>query len=147
MKSRTRVLTLLSFLAAAVLPALAPQSAQADPLPPCYGPSCVGYSPYYSTGTGSCANGADLESITPVGGGPTITLRWNDWCLSNWARFDGHGGLYLPGSWRWWVETADGTRAYGGGDVSYTEMVDGTQLARACIIPAGYSSPQCTKWH
>jgi hypothetical protein len=123
-----------------------PAAAHADPPAPCYGSGCVGVDPTVSNASGSCGGGASsLESVAPPGGGPSVELRWSDWCHANWARLQ----TPEPGAWTYWVESADGTREYG---ISYdsfawTYMVDGTQLARACIQGAATTQYNCTHWH
>ena len=127
----------------------APVSASADPPsgPPCWGSGCVGGDPGSINGP-SCANDATtVASIVPPGGGPTISLRWSSYCQANWALTDDPGANYWDG--RWWAETYDGKRAYGSWPILYTEMVDGSQLARVCVVPVAYplDDPICTGWY
>jgi hypothetical protein len=44
------------------------------------------------------------------------------------------------------VETADGTVEWGPAN-GWTAMVDGTQLARACIKAYAENAYYCTAWH
>ena len=118
-------------------------SAHADPPAPCRGSTCVGWDPT------PCSSPNVLESVTPPGSGPSVSLKWNDWCVANWARFDDDNlPGYSPGYWVYWVETWDGHREYQiGGNHMWTAMVDGTQLARVCIESSSRNQYNCTGWH
>ncbi|HEV2377602.1 MAG TPA: DUF2690 domain-containing protein [Streptosporangiaceae bacterium] len=124
-----------------------PGVAYADPPPPCYGGSCVGVDPIVHNASGECDGGAQtLDTAHPPGGGPAVELRWSDWCHANWAKID---DFSEPSAWNYWVETWDGTQEsaipYQG--YRWTYMVDGTQLARACIQGFETSQYNCTGWH
>lgn len=108
--------------------------------PPCYGSTCVGKDPQ---ALGCSSDGQDLETVSAIGGGASITLRYSAWCGANWVRLDGPS--YWPPAY--WVETADGQKEATTG--SWTMMVDGTQLARGAICSYNYSScdPNYTRWH
>lgn len=109
------------------------------PHPRCTGPTCVGKDPQ-TLGCGG-SNGTDLASVTAPGGGATITLRWSDWCTANWAD--------ISEQWPddWFVETADGHVERYSGDGNWTFMVDGVQLARACVQGYGHANYACTAWY
>jgi hypothetical protein len=108
--------------------------------PPCTGASCVGQDPQ-TLGCGG-ANGSSLASVTAPGGGASITLRWSDWCQANWADIS-------VSDWGddWFTETANGHIERYSGDGTWTFMVDGTQLARACIQGYGHANYACTAWY
>jgi len=140
-----RTIMLASTLTAGAFIAI-PGIAHADPPPPCYGSSCVGKDPTISNSSGSCSGGATtLATATPPGGGPAVELRWSDWCHANWARLQ----TPEPGAWNYWVQSWDGTKEYAipYRGYAWTYMVDGTQLARACIQGASTSQYSCTKWY
>lgn len=136
------------FMGCAILTAnfVSPAVAHADPTPPCYGPSCVGKDPTISNASGQCSGGAStVASVAPPGGGPSVELRWSGWCHANWARLQDPE----PGAWNYWVQTWDGVTEtsipYDG--YAWTYMVDGTQLARACIQGYATSQYNCTGWN
>jgi len=54
------------------------------------------------------------------------------------------GESYWPPGW--FVETSDGVKAYGGGALTYTEMLNGTEKARACIQSEANGGLNCTPW-
>ncbi len=107
---------------------------------PCTGSTCVGKDPQ-ALGCGG-SNGSNLASVTAPGGGATVTLRWSSWCTANWANIN-------VSDWGddWFVETADGNVERYSGDGTWTFMVDGTQLARACVQGYGYANYACTAWY
>lgn len=139
-------LAITGFMGCAILATnlVGPAVAHADPTPPCYGPYCVGKDPIISNASGSCG-ATTLESAYPPGGGPPVELRWSDWCKANWARLQDPE----PGAWHYWVQTWNGVKEtsipYDG--YAWTYMVDGTQLARACIQGYATSQYSCTGWH
>jgi hypothetical protein len=154
-KQTARILSVLGVMASAFL---VTQPAQADPPAPCYGSSCVGKSPYVANASGNCSSAVSLDSVTAPGttgpDAPTVILRWNDWCHSNWAKFSSTTASEPPSRYYWWVETQDTAFESNtpGSAVTYTAMVDGTQLARACINAFGYPNNRtsyhaCTAWH
>ncbi|MFL6077226.1 MAG: hypothetical protein ACJ73S_27845 [Mycobacteriales bacterium] len=106
--------------------------AQAYPLdqPPCYGASCVGKDPNIRNRQGvSCASTAvDVVTVTWVA---TYVLRWSDWCHANWVKsyLTVSTGGTAPNNCCWfYAQTYDGHQEWGNG--AYTNMVDGSQLAR-----------------
>jgi hypothetical protein len=118
--------------------------------PPCDGPTCVGHSPYMLNrdDTETCRDDAvDVPGSTVAGLGDglsnSVTLRWSANCQANWARYNYAGNL---GKAHFYVQTYDGHEEWPQGNV-YTNMVDGTQLARVCVqqftSPYDYS---CSGW-
>lgn len=126
--------------AASVRPACIGNGGHCYVPPPCKGASCVGQDPQ-ALGCGG-PNGSSLASATAPGGGATITLRWSAWCQANWANID-------SSSWSdgWYVQTANNQLERYSGDGTWTFMVDGTQLARACIQGDGHANYSCTAWY
>jgi len=133
--------------------ALAPLASHATPAlayipgaPPCYGASCVGKSPYITNREGvSCAAGAvDFATVDGPGDSASnqVTLRWSNFCHANWARWSGPDIGYAD----YWAQSYDGHRELPEGYYSY--MVDGNQLARACVVAYTFSNYYaCTNWH
>ncbi len=117
--------------------------------PPCFGPSCVGQSPYISNREGrTCVDGATSLATVDNYGGDTVTLRWSSFCHANWAQWNGTDIGYAD----YWVETSDGHREPPRG--YYTYMVNGNEIARAAIVAptfSGWSCSQsivvCTNWY
>lgn len=129
----TRVLALI--LVVAGLTAVSAASALAAP---CSGPSCVHLNPQPD-----CTNGAtELQTVVAPGGSASVTLRYSPTCTANWARLNSQ-----TSGWNFFVQTYDGHIETQIGPAYYfTFMVDGRQLARACI--QGYATDQyaCTRW-
>lgn len=154
MTRSTRILALaatLTVLATSLLTATAAQ-AYVPGAPPCYGPTCIGFSPYITNHEGrSCASDAtSLQSVSGPGDGQSnvVTLRWSEFCHANWAKWTGSSPAYA----NYWVETGDGHREFPFGS-GYTYMVNGNLLARAGIVAytfrgdqCGQSSVACTAW-
>jgi hypothetical protein len=118
--------------------ALVPGTAHADPTPPCYGDTCTGLDPQAMGCGGDTAY--DVASFTAEDA--TVILRYSDWCHANWALVittAGHGEDFD-------VENTSGEAQYYtvplNGE-SWTNMVDGTVLARACLFDGLY----CTGWN
>lgn len=120
--------------------ALIPGTAHADPTPPCYGDTCTGLDPQaMGCGGDTAYNVASFDEY-----GVTVILRYSDWCHANWAlaivTTADQGGADFE------VENTSGEeqswRVPLNGE-AWTNMVDGTVLARACI----YYEIACTGWN
>ena len=135
---------LLVALGLAGLSVAIPGSASAFvPGPPCFGPTCVGKSPYITNRVGvSCASDATtLYTITGAGNdGNAVALRWSNFCHANWGKYVGVLNSYAAD---YWAETRDSHREGGSGPGPYTKMVDGTQLARVVLVDAGFNETEC----
>jgi hypothetical protein len=142
-----RAIALAGLTFAAVF-AAAPAASAYVPGPPCDGHTCVGKTPYTTNRQGiSCVNDAvDVKGSTVNGSGDgsdnSVTLRWSAYCQANWARYN--DPAYL-GYADFYVQTHDGhiERPHGG---AYTYMVDGSQLARACVKGFTVSYYTCSGW-
>ena len=148
-KTAARLLVAAGALSGALI--AAPQAAQASvPGPPCSGPTCVGKDPYIENQQDvNCVDDATTvkgsATTSPIDG-YVVVLRWSAYCQANWAQLtgDGVGEAYS----RYWVETYDGRTEYGSGG-PYSLMVDGTQLARVCVMAdatSGTNSVNCSGW-
>lgn len=110
-------------------------------VPPCYGPTCVGKSPYIQNHEGRTCVSGDGESdngAKTIGGVTThteVNLRWSAFCAANWAQ-------RVYGLSPYFAQSADGHIQWGGS--GYSDMVDGTQLARVCISEPG--ATYCSGW-
>lgn len=154
MTSLIRTFRSLSLVAAmatvsfAAIFAAAPAASAYVPGPPCDGHTCVGKTPYTVNRQGvSCVNDAvDVQGSTVDGSGDgasnSVTLRWSAYCQANWARYN--DPAYL-GYASFYVQTYDGHIEWPHGG-TYTYMVDGTQLARACVKGFTVSYYTCSNW-
>ncbi len=137
---RARVLLMVLGVSGALVAMPTPASAYV-PGPPCYGPTCVGKSPYIVNRQGiSCVNDAvNLKTVSAPGDGTSnqVTLRWSNYCHANWARWSGSNVNYAD----YWAETWNGHRELPHG--YYTYMVDGTQLAQAVVVAYTFNSNDC----
>jgi uncharacterized protein DUF2690 len=128
---------------------------------PCWGPSCIGKSPYVgSNSQRDCVKGIanpyqggyvdaaySVVTIPGAHGGGSLTLRYSPLCAANWAVYTAPPG---QNQFDYWVETQDGNAsghqdAYNGS--AYTTMVDGTQLARVCWWDGADQYGQCSGWY
>jgi hypothetical protein len=76
-----------------------------------------------------------------------VVLRWSAFCHANWAELT-DSGVAGVGNSLYWAQTWDGHPEYGSGG-NYSPMVDGTQLARVCVLPDAQASdptPNCSGW-
>ncbi|MFD9271582.1 DUF2690 domain-containing protein [Streptomyces goshikiensis] len=99
----------------------------------CYGPSCADKDPVDM----ACSTDAyTVDSASSALG--TVELRYSPSCKANWARiYDASYGQAF------WVESEhDYVQWHAKGATGYSDMVDGSGLARACIPP-----DTCTAWH
>ncbi|HZU58432.1 MAG TPA: hypothetical protein VFA06_21310 [Actinocrinis sp.] len=151
-----RILLAVGMAAAGI--AAAPSAAQAyvPDQPPCYGATCVGKSPYITnrdgescvTGVPGANNGATSIAYVDAPGDGTdnnrAILRWSSFCGANWAKWEGSS----PGYADYWAQSGDGHKETPEGS-GYTYMVDGTQVARACVVPYtfGEYAAACTGWY
>jgi Protein of unknown function (DUF2690) len=132
----------------AALFAAAPAASAFVPGPPCDGHTCVGKTPYTVNRQGiSCVNDAvDVSGSTVIGSGDglsnSVTLRWSAYCQANWARYNDPSNLIYA---HFYVQTYDGHIEWPHGD-TFTYMVDGTQLARACVKGFTVSYYTCSNW-
>lgn len=149
---------LLAFGLAAAGIAAGPSAAHAyiPDQPPCYGASCVGKSPYLMnrdrescvSGVPGANNGAvTIAYIDSPGDGVDnnrANLRWSAFCGANWAQWEGGEPNYA----NYGAVSADNHQEPPEGS-GYTFMVDGTQLAQACVVPYTFDWDDrvCTGWH
>ncbi|MEV7420757.1 DUF2690 domain-containing protein [Streptomyces sp. NPDC089919] len=101
----------------------------------CYGSSCTGRDPI--------AMGCSGDAITVEGKSTTsgrIELRYSSACGANWARLVNGAGYYYQ------VDNARGEESHftASSANSWTDMVDGTVYARACVYNSGWT---CTDFH
>lgn len=145
----TRTLVTAGALGGAVL--AVPQAQAYVPGPPCSGPTCYGQNPNIINRQGvSCANDATTvknSATTSIVDNYVVVLRWSAYCQANWAQLTGTGvGV---GYSRYWVQTADGSQPQYGSGGYYSNMVDGTQLARVCVMAdatAATNQVECSAW-
>jgi hypothetical protein len=136
---------------AAAVAAGAPAAHAFVPGPPCDGSTCVGKTPYtVNRQAQHCADDAvDVRgsTVADLGDGipNTVTLRWSAYCQANWARFNGPADALRTHSF--YVQTYDRKQGWPYGR-SYTNMVDGTQLARVCVQADNTfnAEPTCSRW-
>lgn len=126
-----------------------PQAAHADPTPPCYGNTCTGKSAQ-ATGCDSVGNSYWVDSVPVNGGQQAMYLWYSSWCGANWAELVSPNVNLGANDY---VENANNQYEYGGAKDyadTYTTMVDGSVLAKACVIDNKNfppSKPGCTAWH
>ena len=113
--------------------------------PPCYGPTCVGKSPYIVNAEGkSCASTAvDVYPTLFAVGDADIAVRWSSWCGANWVRWESIAGMYSPGTNEFYAQSYDGFLQYNSYGY-YTPMVNGLEGVRGCVV---YPYPGCTAYY
>ncbi|MFI6449092.1 DUF2690 domain-containing protein [Kitasatospora sp. NPDC050543] len=130
-----KVLVGLAAAATALAGLAAPTASAATPrvTAGCYGSSCTDKDPM---DMGCNTDAYTVESGRSAKG--TIELRYSPSCKANWARiYDASGGQAF------WVENASAVALWHArGATGYSDMVDGSGVARACI----FGGP-CTAWH
>ncbi|MFE6056064.1 DUF2690 domain-containing protein [Kitasatospora sp. NPDC056446] len=99
----------------------------------CYGSSCDDKDP---VDTGCSADAFTVDSASSALG--TVELRYSPSCRANWARiYDTSYGQAF------WVQSEHNyVQWHAKGATGYSDMVDGSGPARACIPPE-----TCTVWH
>lgn len=100
-------------------------AASAGVVYPCHGGTCNGQDPIAD----ACANDAYTAASVQTSEG-FVELRYSPKCAANWARISGSS----PGTWFWVQNNSGDAQQYyvpAGNDSGYTNMVDGTPLARA----------------
>ncbi|MFF1906453.1 DUF2690 domain-containing protein [Kitasatospora sp. NPDC058218] len=130
-----RVLLGLAAAATALTGLAAPTASAATPqvTAGCYGSSCADKDPVDM----ACSTDAyTVDSASSALG--TVELRYSPSCKANWARiYDASYGQVF------WVESQnDFVQWHAQGATGYSDMIDGSGPARACI-----PSYTCTVWH